>query len=734
MKTKNLLIVAALPLALALSGYGAQRHKHSPQLEGLDPNSPVDVIVQFNGVPTDRHHQKVRARGGVLKADLHLVNGGHYSLPASEIEALAADPDVKYISLNHALSGAATVAGASIAGPTVYSNVANAEGFTGTGIAVAVIDSGIHNMSEFQNGPNRVVYSQSFVPNLPNLNVSCPGGGAQAGAWYSSTLNVQGGLAPYFVSIPSGSLPPGLSLNPTTGNVTGIPTTATSSNILFTVAVADSAGNTRSQNCNMNVAQAHNGTPPNLNLGCWGGGSQANAWYDSVLNAQGGYPPYKFSLSSGSLPAGLILDPSTGALSGTPSTPTNGGLNFVVQITDSSGNSFNKNCSLSVGQAQQIQMTNTDDQYGHGTHVAGIVTSDATYVGVAPAANIVNLRALDQNGNGTDANVIQAIQAAVSLANTYNIRVINLSLGRPVSESYTVDPLCQAVEQAWKAGIVVVVAAGNQGRNNSMGTFGYGTITAPGNDPYAITVGAMKIEGTTLRSNDLVASYSSKGPTLFDHIVKPDIVAPGNLIISTMAGATLWNEFQSTNSVSGDFFVLSGTSMATPVVSGAAALLLQQIPTLTPDQVKARLMRNATKTFPTSSVAVDPLTGINYTSYYDIFTVGAGSLDVTAAMSDTTVATGTALSPVASYNAQNGTFSMSNIAGQSVIWGTSVNWGTSVIWRTSAVSGTGIIWGTSIIWGTNTTQALNLIWGSGLIWGTGLPAGEATSVAINGEQ
>jgi serine protease AprX len=181
--------------------------------------------------------------------------------------------------------------------------------------------------------------------------------------------------------------------------------------------------------------------------------------------------------------------------------------------------------------------------------------SKTPYVGIAPGVNIINLRVLDQNGNGTDSSVIQGIEAAISLANTYNIRVINLSLGRPVFESYAVDPLCQAVEQAWKAGIVVVVAAGNQGRNNSVGSFGYGTITAPGNDPYVITVGAMKIEGPALRTNDLIASYSSKGPTLFDHIVKPDIVAPGNLIISTMAGGTLRNEFQSTNQVNSNFLL-----------------------------------------------------------------------------------------------------------------------------------------------------------------------------------
>src|SRR5215831_15826065 len=98
---------------------------------------------------------------------------------------------------------------------------------------------------------------------------------------------------------------------------------------------------------------------------------------------------------------------------------------------------------------------------------------------------------------------------------------MNLSLGRPVFESYTLDPLCQAVEQAWKAGIVVVVAADNEGRNNSAGTNGYATITAPGNDPYVITVGAMKTMGTPTRVDDLIASYSSKGPTVVDAIAKP---------------------------------------------------------------------------------------------------------------------------------------------------------------------------------------------------------------------
>src|SRR6202140_2613529 len=140
-----------------------------------------------------------------------------------------------------------------------------------------------------------------------------------------------------------------------------------------------------------------------------------------------------------------------------------------------------------------------NDQFGHGTHVAGLIASNGssskgtkyskTFEGIAPQANIINLRVLDQNGVGTDSAVIAAISTAISMKSTFNIRVLNLSLGRPIYESYKMDPLCHAVEAAWKSGIVVVVAAGNNGRYQA--TNGYGTITAPGNDPYLISLGAM---------------------------------------------------------------------------------------------------------------------------------------------------------------------------------------------------------------------------------------------------
>src|SRR5205807_529967 len=264
--------------------------------------------------------------------------------------------------------------------------------------------------------------------------------------------------------------------------------------------------------------------------------------------------------------------------------------------------------------------SSASDQYGHGTHIAGLIAGDGlsstgplytkTFKGIAPGANIVNLRVLDANGGATDSTVIAAIARAISLKSTYNIRVINLSLGRAVYESYKLDPLCKAVERAWQNGIVVVVAAGNNGRYQA--TNGYGTVTAPGNDPYVLTVGSMKPMGTPQRTDDLIASYSSKGPTMLDHIVKPDVVAPGNLLVSTETSNTSLYNTETSNQIpyssyiyggpsipSKVYFELSGTSMATGVVSGIVADLLQAHPTMTPDQVKVRLMKTASKSFPT---------------------------------------------------------------------------------------------------------------------------------------
>jgi serine protease AprX len=400
--------------------------------------------------------------------------------------------------------------------------------------------------------------------------------------------------------------------------------------------------------------------------------------------------------------------------------------------------------------------SSTADAYGHGTHIAGLIAGNGisstgpifseTFKGIAPKANIVNLRVLDGNGSATDSTVIAAISQAINLKSKYNIRVINLSLGRAVFESYKQDPLCHAVEEAWKNGIVVVVAAGNNGRY--VPTSGYGTVTSPGNDPYVLTIGSMKPMGTPERTDDLIASYSSKGPTMLDHIVKPDLVAPGNLLVSTETSNTALYNTEASNQIpyssyiyggssspSKTYFELSGTSMATGVVSGAVADLLQAHPTLTADQVKARLMKTASKNFPTSSSVYDPASGITYTSQYDIFTVGAGYVDLAAAMASTELSSGTAMSPTAIYNSNTGNVTLTSAS--SAVWGSSQAWSgpavwgstqfvgsSAIMWGTGTTSGSAIMWGTSdlwgsaIMWGTGTSSGFSSIWSNAIMWGT----------------
>ena len=354
--------------------------------------------------------------------------------------------------------------------------------------------------------------------------------------------------------------------------------------------------------------------------------------------------------------------------------------------------------------------SSTADAFGHGTHIAGIIAGNAytsstsnyrgVYRGIAPEAKIINLRVLDSTGASTDSSVIAAIQQTITLQSTYNIRVINLSLSRGVYESYTLDPLCQAVESAWRAGIVVVAAAGNMGQYSGAGTNGYATIGAPGNDPYVITVGATNTHGTGNQTSQTIASYSSKGPTAFDHIVKPDLVAPGNAIVSRMSstGNTLVTSYPAlavypcnssrTNCGaqygSARYMRLSGTSMATPVVSGVAALLLQKTPSLTPDQVKARLMKTAWKSFSSNTTATDLSTGIVYSIEQDTFAMGAGAVDASAALANTDLApanVGAAKSPTVTYNSLTNTISVASDS--STIWGNSVVWGNTVVWGNS---------------------------------------------------
>jgi len=189
----------------------------------------------------------------------------------------------------------------------------------------------------------------------------------------------------------------------------------------------------------------------------------------------------------------------------------------------------------------------TSDLYGHGTHVANIAAGNGkvaqgSYVGIAPNASIINLRVLNSQGVGTEAALLNALDWLATNRSTYNIRVINMSLGMPAIDSYQFDPVCQAVRSLVNSGVVAVAASGNNGKDSS-GNKVYGLIDCPGNEPSAITVGAANTFGTDARNDDGVTTYSSRGPTRsywtdaygvkhYDNLVKPDVVAPGNKISS----------------------------------------------------------------------------------------------------------------------------------------------------------------------------------------------------------
>jgi subtilisin family serine protease len=244
------------------------------------------------------------------------------------------------------------------------------------------------------------------------------------------------------------------------------------------------------------------------------------------------------------------------------------------------------------------------DDFGHGTHVAGIIAgngfdSDGARTGMAPDASLVGLKVLDANGHGYVSDVIAALDYAVAMRDVHDIRVINLSVASGVFESYRTDPLAQAARRAVDAGIVVVAAAGNLGANER-GEIQYGGITSPGNAPWVLTVGASSHAGTTPRSDDTLGGFSSRGPTWIDFAAKPDLVAPGvgteslsdphSTLYATMPDYLLSGTVKTPYQ---PYLSLTGTSMAAPVVTGTIALMLQVNPSLTPNAVKAILQYTA---------------------------------------------------------------------------------------------------------------------------------------------
>ncbi|PKI13957.1 S8 family peptidase [Colwellia sp. 12G3] len=264
----------------------------------------------------------------------------------------------------------------------------------------------------------------------------------------------------------------------------------------------------------------------------------------------------------------------------------------------------------------------SNEESGHGTHVASIA-GNADYdvygkvYGVAPNASLVGIKAFDAEGKATYADVIRGIDWALQIKDQINLRVLNMSFSGPARSYYWEDPLNQAVMKAWQAGIVVVASAGNNGPDPM-------TIGVPGNVPYIITVGAMTDNYTESDATDnKLASFSAAGPTV-EGFVKPEIVAPGGHLSGLMAFDTQIVQEHPEFHDGGRYFEMSGTSQAAGVVSGVVALMLSQEPTLTPDEVKCRLMDSAHAAFDNNSELA-----------YSVFQQGSGMVNAADALTST---------------------------------------------------------------------------------------------------
>jgi serine protease AprX len=266
------------------------------------------------------------------------------------------------------------------------------------------------------------------------------------------------------------------------------------------------------------------------------------------------------------------------------------GAGIGVAVIDSGISSDADFSGLSQRMSFNKNSNTVNDVNGHGTHVAGIIGgngagSNGLYKGVAPGVALYGLKISDETGMAYESDAVAAMQWVLENKVSKNIRVVNLSFNATTEGSYHLSPMNAAAEILWFNGIVVVTSAGNKGAGGNANT----TNAAPANDPFLITVGASDEKYTPSSSDDNLAPYSAYGITL-DGFSKPDIVAPGSNIYSVLSKDSPWKLlYPERTALNNEYFRLSGTSMAAPMVTGAVALLLQNEPNLTPDQVKYRL-------------------------------------------------------------------------------------------------------------------------------------------------
>ena len=382
------------------------------------------------------------------------------------------------------------------------------------------------------------------------------------------------------------------------------------------------------------------------------------------------------------------------------------------------------------------------DDYGHGTHVAGLIASTGLessneYAGVAPAVHLYGLKVLDKSGRGRASDVVRALEWITAnkrstAPGAVKIDIVNLSLGHPVYEPAATDPLVRAVENAVRAGVIVVTAAGNHGRDED-DTAAYAGVTSPGNAPSAITVGAADTKNTAVRHDDAIAPFSSRGPTWFDGFAKPEIVAPGVGLTSEAAeGSELYYAYPELRLTGRyrKFARMSGTSMAAAVATGVASLALEASRVmndrgLTPNALKALLQYTAV-----AVAGAEPLAE------------GAGQVNGRGAIA-LALSINTDM-PVGRSWLRAHPRPVSLIGGELVDWSRAIVWNDTVIRGSDVLSINSQLWGDDIVWGTGcdtdagdcvasvwgaVADADNIVWGTSLAWAADL-AGDNRVVGL----
>jgi serine protease AprX len=419
--------------------------------------------------------------------------------------------------------------------------------------------------------------------------------------------------------------------------------------------------------------------------------------------------------------------------------------------------------------------SSTNDVFGHGTHIAGIIAGSETAAsnvtslykgGIAPGAHLINVRVLGNEGGGYTSDVIAGVQWTIANRGKYGIKVVNMSLGHTQVEPCIVDPLCISVEKAVAAGLVVVVSAGNSGKNAD-GQEVLASVTTPGVAPSAITVAALNTWGTVTPDDDTIATYSSRGPTKYELGLKPDLAAPGNKIVSLEAPGSYMSKTYPALHVAGSknnaYTLMSGTSMAAGMVSGGAALLLEGS-VLTARQVKLALQLSA-RFMPDEGVL---RAGVGRVNLYSARRVNSAVTALTGTIPPVTIAGRTVkpsglmmnngqplldglLAPVGTTTVGslgmlatwlNSTLTSARISGLQMVWGDQIPalqmvWGDNsilgqqMVWGDLTPFGQQMVWGDNslaqqMVWGDNTLLGQQMVWGDNTLFGQQMVWGDHT--------